>query len=487
MTANQIQTDRGGQARRTGLYVRISKDRRNEAGIQRQEQECRELASRLGWEVVDVYADNDREASSGRKRPAYERMLDDMRGGRINAVIGWHSDRIVRRPDELEDLMKLAEAHDVMFSAVIVGNIDYSTASGRLVARLLGAAAKYETELKGERQSSQLRQRARAGLVTGGGTRPFGYVDSARSAVHEQEAALVRQLADRALAGETIGALSEWMILSGIPTVRGGQWQPKVVRSILTSPAVAGIATYKGEPVGEAQWPPILDRDTHHRLVELLTYNGPARRNRGARVAFLQGLVWCGRCEYELVTAQVKRNREDPYTRVYSCRTKYLPGRDGYGKSCGALSIKAQWIEDDVAERALARLSRPEARRILAEVAGGPKADRTGHRAELAAAEDRLRQLGVDYADGLLGRTEFLAARDRLQERIDNLHQTIAPAAPRLRLPYGDPAKLVRWWEAASTAQRQAMIRQFVDRIEVAPHRGRRSDYDPSRVGVQWR
>ena len=122
------------------MYVRISKARvdvngtKSEEGILRQEELCRERAKELGWDVVEVYADNDIEASSGKPRPAYDRMVEDMRHGRINAVVGWHSDRIYRRPDELETLIRIAEANDVLFSAVRVGNIDLSTASGRLVA-----------------------------------------------------------------------------------------------------------------------------------------------------------------------------------------------------------------------------------------------------------------------------------------------------------------------------------------------------------------
>ena len=64
-------TKRTETARSAAIYVRISQDRGGAGlGVERQEHECRALAQRLGWTVVDVYCDNDLSAFSGRRRPA---------------------------------------------------------------------------------------------------------------------------------------------------------------------------------------------------------------------------------------------------------------------------------------------------------------------------------------------------------------------------------------------------------------------------------
>lgn len=475
--------------RRCAVYLRISKDVRDGAGVGRQESECRDLAGRLGWDVVVVYSDNDREASSGKPRPAYEQMLDDMRNDRIDAVIGWHSDRIYRRPDELEDLIKLADAHDVQFAAVVVGRIDLSTASGRLIARLLGATAKYETELKGERQRAQLKQRALAGLPTGGGTRPFGY-ERGWMSLRADEAEVIRDLVRRLLAGESINSLTDWLIANDVPTVSGKPWHPTVVRNTLMRPAIAGLSTWEGEIVGRGQWPAIITEDEHRRVVATIASRN-RRKGRAPRVAILPGLIWCGRCGYELVTFNQARppERTDSkdkwvFVRSYGCRTHALAGRPGYKKSCGKVSIKAEWVEDDVVERIFARLSRPANARQLAEVQGdGP--DVSAQTAELADLDERLRQLGVDYADGIFGRTEFIAARDRITERVRELESAVS--GPRLEVPLGDAAALVAWWEKAPLGTRQALVRQYVDRVTVMPHQGRRSHFDPGRVIIDWK
>ena len=83
--------------RAAAIYTRISKDRTGESlGVQRQEEECRKLADRLGATVVAVHSDNDISAFSG-KRAA--RITNGCwwippRPARIDTLlIAWHTDR----------------------------------------------------------------------------------------------------------------------------------------------------------------------------------------------------------------------------------------------------------------------------------------------------------------------------------------------------------------------------------------------------------
>ena len=46
---------------------------------------------RRGWEVAEVYVDNDVSAYSGKPRPAWQRLIADIEAGRIDAVVGWTS------------------------------------------------------------------------------------------------------------------------------------------------------------------------------------------------------------------------------------------------------------------------------------------------------------------------------------------------------------------------------------------------------------
>jgi DNA invertase Pin-like site-specific DNA recombinase len=84
------------------------------------------LAAALGWDVVEVYEDNDIGAYSGKRRPAYERMLADLAAGRVDAVIAWHPDRLHRRPDELEPFIELIEHTGALVRTCTAGELDLS-------------------------------------------------------------------------------------------------------------------------------------------------------------------------------------------------------------------------------------------------------------------------------------------------------------------------------------------------------------------------
>ncbi len=64
------------------IYARISQDRTGEGlGVQRQIDDCRLEAARRGWTVAEEYVDDDVSAYSGKQRPAYRRLLEDLRSG----------------------------------------------------------------------------------------------------------------------------------------------------------------------------------------------------------------------------------------------------------------------------------------------------------------------------------------------------------------------------------------------------------------------
>jgi site-specific DNA recombinase len=68
------------------------------------------LSSREGWELAEVYVDNDLSAFNGKPRPAYDRMLGDLAGGHIDAVVAWHPDRLYRDMRDMEDFIDAIES-----------------------------------------------------------------------------------------------------------------------------------------------------------------------------------------------------------------------------------------------------------------------------------------------------------------------------------------------------------------------------------------
>ncbi|MFH1105198.1 MAG: recombinase family protein, partial [Actinomycetota bacterium] len=136
--------------RHAGVYARISSDPEGtRLGVARQVEDRRKRAEQLGWTVVDEYIDNDVSAWSGKPRPEYRRLLDDLKNRVIDAVIVWQLDRLQRHPRHLEDLITLVEdLGDVSVETVTAGLVDLATPAGRTVARILGAVDRQESDNK---------------------------------------------------------------------------------------------------------------------------------------------------------------------------------------------------------------------------------------------------------------------------------------------------------------------------------------------------
>jgi DNA invertase Pin-like site-specific DNA recombinase len=465
---------------RAGIYARISDDREGAGlGVARQEEDGRELCVRLGWDVAEVYTDNDLSAYKGRRRPGYERLLADLAAGAINAVVAWHPDRLHRSPVELEHFITVVETAKAKVATVTAGTYDLSTPSGRMVARTLGNAARYESEHKAERIRRKHREIAEAGRRPGGGNRQFGYTADGTELVAD-EADLIRQAARRVLDGETVrGVCADWN-RRGVPTVTGRSWTQHVLRRILTAPSTAGQREHNGTTY-TGTWPPILDLTTHKRLRLLLL--DPARRTNGtARRYLLAGFLVCGRCGARMVA----RPRADKQ-RAYVCASG--PGFHG----CGRMGVLAEPLEAEVAELLFEWVDVPAVERAV-----GRARDDTSEQAVLDAIqrdEAELEQLAVDRADGLITRGQMLAATQRLSVRV--------AAARRQLVRQHDERTAAAWdgqggalraaWGSWPLDRKRAMLATYVESVTIAPAVPGLNRFDRDRLtperggGVGWR
>ncbi len=86
--------------------------------------------------MQESYRDNDVSAYGRKARPAYQRMLQDARAGRITAIVCWSVDRLTRHPRELEEIIDLYTSHGISL-ATVGGEINLGDPDGRMVARLV--------------------------------------------------------------------------------------------------------------------------------------------------------------------------------------------------------------------------------------------------------------------------------------------------------------------------------------------------------------
>lgn len=460
------------------IYTRISADRAGTAaGVKRQEEDCRELVGRHGWQVAGVYTDNDVSAYSGGRRTGYDLLMADLSAGRLDAVVAWHPDRLHRSPLELEDFIDTVSTAGATVATVQAGEYDLATAAGRMTARVVGAVARHESEQKGERQRRKNLELAKAGKVSGGGHRPFGYEED-RKTIRADEAELIRTAARRLIAGQSMRSLvGEWNA-AGFVTTAGNEWRTTPFRRLMRSGRIAGLRQHQGQVVGDAEWPGIIDAETRQRLDAIL--GDPSRRkfdSGSARRYLLTGLLECALCGAKLVA----RPRSDK-TRCYVCASGV-----GFG-GCGKIRAVADSLEEFIAEAALVALDSPA---TAGAIASHNAQDIDGLLADLRIAEGRLEDLAADfYTERLITKAEFLAARAALSENVDELRTTVANASSRLPdgLLLSAIGELRAAWQDGGLEWRRQFLGVLIDAIRIGPVPVRgRATFQPERVDIVWK
>lgn len=456
-----------------GVYVRISSDVLGEGlGVARQEQDCRALAARQGWEVAGVYVDNDVSAFSGKARPEYARLLADIKSGRLERVVTWHPDRLHRSPKELEAFIDLIEATGCQVDTVQSGRIDLSTPSGRLNARVVGGFARYESEHKSERVRRKLLQNAEAGKHHGG-SRPYGWQDD-RMTLREDEARWVRLAARMLLEGNSVKAITRTLHEQGSTNSLGKPWKDVTVRSMLVRPRNAGLRVHHGEVVGQGQWAPILERETWEQVRLVLT--DPSRTTNPGALSRHHLLTGIARCGLPACGAVVRVGKAKAYKgvahEVYRCQ----------GASC---VVRNQSKVDELVRRIIcARLSRPDAVALLRQHEGDDGRDA---RAEVERLRTRLDVAAADYADGAIDSDQLRTITARLRPQIEAAERLVPSPATRTTVLAdlaGHPDAAQRWAALDVSVQRK-VVDLLVDVVILPTRRG--PGFDPESVRVTWK
>jgi DNA invertase Pin-like site-specific DNA recombinase len=461
---------------RAGIYARISSDREGEGlGVARQLEDCQRLAEARGWTVVERYVDQDVSAYTGRLRPEYGRLRTDIEGRAIDALAIYRADRLHRQPRELEAFIDLCEAVGLTNVASVSGDLDLTTHEGQLVARITGAVAKNESDVKSQRIRRQKEQAAEQGRVAGGGTRAYGWEADKRT-VRLDEAEIVRECARRFLAGESTRSICADLNKRGVLTATGKKWAPQTMRRMLANPRMSGQCVYKGEIVSDAVWPALISREDGEQIRAKLA--DPNRRtNKSARRYLLVRLLKCSHCGEYLVS----RPRGDG-TRRYGCAKG--PGFSG----CGKTFINAEPLEQFVAAACLSRLDSRELAAAVRAQSDQPEAERWQQEADTVQA--KLDELALAWSADEITRAEWRVARTALEQRLTAARRQLGKITHTTVLDglVGNADDVRASWDSLDLTRQHAILEAILDHVEVGPaRRGYNAPLDESRLRAVFR
>lgn len=469
---------------RAAIYVRQSLDRTGEAlGVTRQQEDCRTLCDRRGWQVAHVIVENSVSASKG-VRPGFLRLLDLIKSGEIDAVAVFHMDRLLRKMTDLEDVIELVEATGVQI-ATVTGDLDLSNDTGRLVGRILASVSRGEVERKSARQKRANQQKAQAGKPHVS-HRAFGYEQDGLI-IRQSEALVLREIAGRVVAGESVRDVAWLMNERGITTAQGRQWFPITVRNMLMRKRYIGVREHNGVDY-PAIWPAIFTVDEWESLQAVMRLSRERYQGRDARKYLLTSLAICGKCGGRL-NGETKRDPSSKNQPVKQLRPTY------HCRACHGVTRNAVALDAHVRDAVIARIDAPTLTDMLARSKGdGLALKRLVDERETLQA--KINRLVDDYADDTLSREQFIRARGRAESALEAVNRELETLhRSRMNVAVRPGETLQEAWANGSPAWRRQLCALMIERITVNPTQkkplvmvdGVQMRFDANSIEIEWR
>lgn len=226
--------------KRAVIYIRESTNKQDESP---EVQEAQANAYALMRDLTIVKIVHDAETSAGKPfltRPHAPEVNAMIMGKRVDHVIATKLDRMFR---DVVDCLTNVDRWDktgVSLHLLDMGGsaVDTKSPAGRFMLTVLAGAAEWERRRIGERTKEALAHKRRKGEVYG--ALPFGFGREGNMLVPHvgQQATLVlmRKLRED---GMSFDAIAEELLVTRVPTARGGRWRGNTVREILRRDAEA--------------------------------------------------------------------------------------------------------------------------------------------------------------------------------------------------------------------------------------------------------
>jgi site-specific DNA recombinase len=503
------------------IYVRQSLDRdRNQLAVDRQREDLLALCERKGWGVPSEYVDNSVSASNGGRRPAWEELCRDIADGRVTRLAVWDDDRLRRTIRDGEEFIDLAEAHGVEL-ANVGGDIDLSTAQGRMFFRMKGTIASYEVEHKAARQKRANRQRAMKGNPWVG--RAFGYTaridiedvarraetaaynralsrgaseaeaveagrvaadakrenynpetDSVDNQVVPREADAIRQACTELLEGASLAGIANKWNAAGLKSTKGRAWTGCTVRQVLTRARNCGLVVHQGQILEgvEAKWPGIVDRDVWEAVCSHLADPGRHTGKKRARAYLLSGIATCWGCG-KPVSSGVRIQKSGRRRAVYVCKRR----------GCMKVVRDIELTDAVVVDALTTLLSRSDA---VEELSRRTEVDKAGLVAESDRLRARITATRELWLADKISDEDYALKQERLKSQLEAVSAKLLDANLGRQLDglvgHQDAAER---FGSMDLDRRRAVVKALVQ-VTLLPRLSSGGPFDPRTVDVQW-
>lgn len=359
------------KTKRVALYLRVSTQEQATEGysILAQEKNGRDFAKRMGYEVVQIYADEGESGKSTKNRLGYQRMMKDATEDKFDLLVIWKLTRLGRN---MLDILRTVEElfnHNVELYS-ISEQFDVSTSSGKLMLQLLGSFGEFERNQISENVQMTMQSLVRDQKRYAGGRR-LGYIsgvdDKGRKQliIEPSEAKIVQLIYSKYLEGHGYRAIANELNRLGYRTVKGNTYSTTAIKDILHNKIYGGYLEYakyldwdikrrKGKNphpiIVKGEHEPIIDEEIYQAVQKRLIVENAQPKWNHAGENVLTGLLRCPECGAPMAASNVTNTLRDgtkKRIRYYSCSEFRNKG----ASVCHANSIRADSAEKFVANR----------------------------------------------------------------------------------------------------------------------------------------
>ena len=267
------------------------------------------------WTLVDVYADEGISGTSAKKRADFQRLLNDCRKGKIDKVLVKSISRFARNTAEcLEAIRELKSLGISVFFEE--HNIDTKMVSSEMLTAVIASCAQAESESISKNMRWSYQKRMERGTFLPGSL-PYGYkMTEKQIEVEPAEAAIIREIFARYLAGDSKLRIAATLNEREILTHKGKKWDYCAIRYILRNVNYTGDSLWqksystesfppkkvrnhgeKPQYYASNTHPPIISQETYQAVQNLLEERSQFfRSGAGVQQDVFGCMIYCGHC-----------------------------------------------------------------------------------------------------------------------------------------------------------------------------------------------
>lgn len=334
-------------------------------------------------------------------RDELQRLLSDVRAGKVDLVLVTKLDRLYRSIRHYLNMMEVLDRHGVGWLAIWEPIYDTTTPQGRLIVNQMMSIAQFEAEQTGQRIRQVQAYKVSQGEVISG-NQPPGYVIKDKHLVPDRNAAAVREaFAFYSKCGNLSETMRRFDHLGIFPRTKNS------FKLILQNEKYIG--RFRNN---DHFCEPIIDKELFDDVQRKLKMN--VKRSQ-RHVYIFSGLVRCAECGTVMAagTYMKTRNGKKTITKRYRCGRRYTQGI----MRCD----NTKHIYEHVMERYLLDNIRPMLENVVlkAEIKAAPVREA---QTRISALEKRIDKLKELFINDLISIDEYKRDKEQMLAEIADLN-----------------------------------------------------------------